>query len=61
MQLYIPNDCTFVNTCFSKLTCCKVLETPPPGSLAEIFRQTKRQMIYVHSKEYTKQYLIFKK
>jgi len=27
-----------------------VLDTPPPGSLAETFRKTMRQMIYVHSK-----------
>jgi len=27
-----------------------VLDDPTPGSLAEIFRNTKRQMIYVHSK-----------
>ena len=27
-----------------------VLEPPPAGSLAETFRETKRQMIYVHSK-----------
>jgi len=27
-----------------------VLDPPPPDSLAEIFRHTKRQMIYVHSK-----------
>merc|ERR1712179_485685 len=26
-----------------------VLDDPPPGSLAEIFRRTMRQMIYVHS------------
>jgi len=28
----------------------EVLEEPQPGSLAEVFRRTKRQMIYVHSK-----------
>jgi len=28
----------------------EVLDDPQPGSLAEIFRRTKRQMIYVHSK-----------